>query len=337
MRISVIIPVYNAEKTLQKTLDALKKQTAEDIEFVLVDNASLDNSASICKKTVEEDNRFRYVYEPRKGVSAARNTGIKEASGECLCFCDADDLPDKDMYRILCDDLKNHDTDIVMCNYFSERDEETTSFPKNMSGLLNKQEIKEKLIPAMFGAEAGGRSIWGTVWRCALKKQIVVENNLLFDEKLSFSEDLCFVLSYLNKSETVFLENKSLYFYAMTEGSAMLSFGKFKSKMFEERLHLINTLQSILEEQGIYRENQSIIDSIFQEYILECVGNTATVSDENSFSNALKRMKQIVKEPVVKEVFNKLYTDSIKKKIAFTLIQKRMALLLLIYFRIRRK
>ncbi len=337
MELSLIIPVYNAENTLRKTLDAITVQNVEEMEVLLVDNASSDKSAEICKEYMEKDSRFKYFYESRKGVSYTRNTGLKNAIGKYICFCDADDIPESNMYQTLIDDIFQRNVDLVMCNYYSQRDKSVSVYPDQLIGEIGREKIEEVLIPAMFGGNHQVSAIWGTVWRCIFKKEIIENNHLRFDEKLSFAEDFCFVLSYLNSIQTVYFERENLYFYAEVPGSAMLSYHKVKKGLFEERLHLIEKLIGILEEKNLYEKNIQCVHLIFQEYILECIGNASIKQKENSLKTAYKQIKKIVKNPLVKEIFKKIEGVSGKRKLVFGLIQLRWALVLLLYYRTRRR
>ena len=88
--ISIIIPIFNAEKYLERMLNSIISQSYKDFEVLMVDDGSTDNSAEICKKIAESDSRFKYFYQDNKGVSCARNTGLSKASGEYIGFVDAD-------------------------------------------------------------------------------------------------------------------------------------------------------------------------------------------------------------------------------------------------------
>ena len=95
--ITVIIPVYNSEKYLEKTIKSILEQTYNNYEIILIDNGSTDNSAEICKKYQEKDKRVKVYIQSKKGVSNARNMGIEKATGGVICFVDSDDYIKKDM------------------------------------------------------------------------------------------------------------------------------------------------------------------------------------------------------------------------------------------------
>lgn len=336
MELSIIIPIFNAEKTLRKTLNAIVAQNIAEMEVLLIDNASIDNSAEICKEFIEKDSRFRYIYEKRNGVSIARNTGLKNALGKYICFCDADDIPNEDMYLVMKNDVIVADSDLVICNYYSERDDLVSSFPSQLRGIIDRAKIENILIPGMFGANNDAVAIWGTVWRCVFKKEIIEKYHLTFDENLSFAEDLCFVLSYLNKIKTVYFESRNLYFYSKTLGSAMLSYNRLKENLLDERIYLIQKIINILEEKELYKKNENCINLVFQQYILDCIGNASVKQDNNSIKTAYLRIKKIVEHPLVQKIFEKIETKNRKERIVFGMIRNKQVFILLMYYRLRK-
>ena len=130
--ISVIVPVYNVEKYLERGLSSLAAQTYKDLEVILIDDGSTDGSAEICKRFTEEYPNFRYFRQENAGVSAARNAGIERASGNYLAFFDADDYADKDMYELLHRMIAETGADIAACHYVIEQDGKVVrSFEEN--------------------------------------------------------------------------------------------------------------------------------------------------------------------------------------------------------------
>lgn len=336
MKISVIVPVYNSEKTIENTLLALKAQTFEKFETIIVNNCSTDATEQICRNFCDQDNRFNYVYTDVKGVSNARNIGLSHAKGEYICFCDADDIPEKRYLEVLYEDIIHFNTDCVMCNYFTERDNCESSFRGGMKGLLSRSEIREKLIPAMFDTSGGEAAVWGTVWRCIFSRQLIIQHEVKFDDGLTFAEDACFLLEYMHQCNSIYLETSVLYRYVMTEGSAMLSYCRYKPQLAAERIHLIMKLRELLENYGVDPRCNSI-NTIFQEYILECVGNAASGGDSRTFSQIKADIKKIIVHSAVREIFQRITTDNLKHKIVFYMIRSRKALLLTLYYWVRRR
>lgn len=115
MKVSVIIPVYNSSSYIKKCIDSLIKQTLQDVEFLFIDNGSIDNSESIIKSY--SDKRIKYFKLKEKGISIARNYGLKKSIGETICFVDSDDYIKEDMLEKMYNKLKLDDLDIVICDY----------------------------------------------------------------------------------------------------------------------------------------------------------------------------------------------------------------------------
>ena len=121
--ISVIVPVYNVEAYLEECLDSLKNQTYTDIEVILVNDGSIDNSQAICELYCEQDSRFHLINQENQGQSAARNHGVNASIGELITFVDSDDVLKEDMLEQLMKQMTSEDIDIVECWYTNEKQE----------------------------------------------------------------------------------------------------------------------------------------------------------------------------------------------------------------------
>ena len=121
-QISIIIPVYNAEKTLIKCLDSVQRQTFKDYEVILINDGSSDNSAEICQKYCARDERFKLVNQENGGPSKARNRGIDEAKSKYIMFVDSDDYIDQDMLDTLFVATEASSADLTICGYYVEKD-----------------------------------------------------------------------------------------------------------------------------------------------------------------------------------------------------------------------
>ena len=115
--ISVIIPVYNVESYLKRCVDSVRQQTYIDLEIILVDDGSTDDSGKLCDNLAAEDNRIRVIHKENGGASSARNTGIDNAKGEYIGFVDSDDIVSEDLYMHLFELLRQNDADLSICGY----------------------------------------------------------------------------------------------------------------------------------------------------------------------------------------------------------------------------
>lgn len=117
-KISIIVPVYNVEKYLSQCIESIINQNHKNIEIILVNDGSTDKSGDICDKYSLKDNRIKVIHKKNEGVSIARNTGLKVATGEYIAFVDGDDLVDKDIYTRLINVINNSKYDLVMCRFY---------------------------------------------------------------------------------------------------------------------------------------------------------------------------------------------------------------------------
>lgn len=152
-KISIIVPIYNTEKYLGNCLNSIINQTYKNLEIILINDGSTDNSLSICNNYKNKDNRIKIVNKTHTGVSDTRNIGIKNATGEYIGFVDSDDYIDKHMFEILLNNLENYNGDISMCNLEEtcDLDAQTTNFCDNAIVYSKEKALKELLYDKNIG------------------------------------------------------------------------------------------------------------------------------------------------------------------------------------------
>lgn len=217
--ISIIIPIYNAEKKLNRCVDSILTQTYSDIELLLVDDGSTDGSAEICLNYVKNDNRVRYIYKSNGGAASARNVGINEAKGEYIQFVDSDDYISSNMTEMLYKSMEYYCTDLSICGLISyTRTSRNTIMYENTKGLsLND------FIPYVYKYYNLG--ILHSCCNKLYKKSLIrSEMNPLY----RWGEDYIFNLEYLLNVTTVSILDKALYYYDCTNDS--VTRGKYQKQ-----------------------------------------------------------------------------------------------------------
>lgn len=154
LAISIIVPVYNVEKYLNRCLDSILNQTFTDFELILVDDGSTDNSGIICDEYKTKDNRIKVIHKENGGLSSARNAGLDIARGRYIGFVDSDDFISKDMYQILYNEAEKNKADMIMCE-FKKVDKNYEAINNNLYKksdikLLKKDEILEDMYSDMY-------------------------------------------------------------------------------------------------------------------------------------------------------------------------------------------
>lgn len=253
--ISVVIPVYNAEKYLHQCIDSVLHQTYQNIELIVVDDGSIDFSGKICEKYASIDQRVRYFHKANGGVSSARNYGICCAKGDYIVFVDSDDTVKPEMLEIL---LKNN-CDFSMCGYELYDDiSNTVSIQYScykLSGTIHDlvQNIRDYVSPPY---------LLGPCFKL-FKRTIIAANNVIFPPELSYGEDAIFVLEYLAYCKTVSVSSYVGYSYRK-HGSESLS-GKFLTNKIDINYRINTLIDALLQKENIVERSK-----ILEERMLEC-------------------------------------------------------------------
>ena len=200
--ISVIVPVYKAEKYLHRCVESILAQSYTDFELLLIDDGSPDNSGSICDEYAAQDARVRVFHKENGGVSSARNLGLANARGEWITFIDADDYIESDFLDI----QKDGTEDLLIQNYKILEGKKTISFifDKRVISELEKQDLINENIE---------KQVFRVPWAKFFKRDIIVSNNILFVEGVKIGEDTLFVLDYLYHVRSVRYLSCSNYIY----------------------------------------------------------------------------------------------------------------------------
>lgn len=207
---SIVIPAYNSEKTIVSCLKSVLNQTFHDFEVIIIDDGSVDDTSKLCHYYVERDNRIIIVSQKNEGVSAARNVGIREAEGEYIIFLDSDDCLCRDACFNLAEILKKYEPEIVIGGF------QILCGKRKMYEVPNKKYISRKYN----GFEALGRTLKykvmsGVVWGKAFKRSYILQNALVFDEKLENIEDNKFMYQLYEKAKTVYFLDSPIYQYVI--------------------------------------------------------------------------------------------------------------------------
>lgn len=206
-KISIIIPVYNSVKFLNACLDSIIRQTYQNMEIILVDDGSTDGSSTLCDEWGKKDSRIRTLHQKNQGVSAARNYGLKFATGNLISFVDSDDTLENDMYEKLIDTMLKYKADIAHCGY--KRMNENGEIIKEVSGshIILEQDSEEAIQYMLEGKYFVG-GLWNKLYTYDSIK------NLQFCIDLKNNEDVLFnVLAFQNANRIVFVDETKYCYY----------------------------------------------------------------------------------------------------------------------------
>ena len=306
--ITIIVPVYNAEKFLHRCLDSIIYQTFTNWECILIDDGSPDNSGAICDDYVARDSRFRVIHQKNKGVSAARNAGLDSAKGNWIGFVDSDDWIEPNMYEYLYNNTQKMKADCVICSFFGQHKHQ-----------IRKICSKKEVFKFLFLVEGfGGYSFL----RLISAEKI---GGIRYDSSLSYLEDTKFFYEVFHNCRKVYWDNTPLYHYIQNPESVTHKIGL--SKPASQGLHFMRDLANS-EQNGYLKRIIRISTSNFvielaMQYVL------AAYIDNSEF--------EFLKSLIKKDLFLVLFTRHISlgnKRNALILINKKM---LALYVKLIRK
>lgn len=284
--ISIIVPIYNSEAHLSECIESILKQSYEDIELILVNDGSKDSSFEICNYYQEIDDRVMVINKKNGGVSSARNSGLRAASGDYIGFVDSDDFIHEDMYKILINKIQKNESDIAaLTNYtindFSKKrtiDKQTVSGPKAL----------KKLFLLRFPT-----SVWAYLYKSSL-----LENEFL-NANIHFFEDFEFNTRVLSKTEEISICGKKLYNYRSHKDSTN------NQEINDKRVSCLK-IYKLVKSNLRYRKNIFLkYGNFFRSYFLITVINS--IFKSKHVKDKYYRLAQIEAKEIVKNnLFNKI-------------------------------
>lgn len=218
-KVSVIVPVYNGANFIESTLQMLSQSSLRDIEIIVVDDGSQDNSFEICSRVAETDSRVKVYKKQNEGVYSARNYGMQVASGRYICFCDQDDIIDGNAYEKMYNNAILNGCDVVMSSTGKFVKGEKVPYEILPDAVLSNEEICEKcLLPILFNGTTiywleNGIRLENDIWKCMIAREFISHNQISFRRYVNFEDDFIFLLDVLARANKVGLLSDILYYW----------------------------------------------------------------------------------------------------------------------------
>lgn len=254
--ISIIIPIYNAEKYLLKCLDALANQTFKDIEILCIDDGSKDKSLRILKQYASQDSRFKVFTQTNSGPAAARNLGLKNASGKYLMFCDSDDWYEPNMCEQMYKTIISQNVDVVVCGCNIIDEEKNIRLQEDLSYYQLKYEKKQNITTDVF---------WNTnvlLWNKIFKTDIIRHYKMSFPTGYEHDDD-CFYWQYMIVSQTAYFLQDKLYNYLRRNNSIMGKVYNKTNKSIYDQLYVLKYFYDYLQRNHIYQQHQKLFEELY--------------------------------------------------------------------------
>lgn len=314
-QISIIVPVYNTGKYLQRCIDSILNQTYTDLEIIIVDDGSEPETSKICDKLATTDTRIHLYHKQNEGVSVARNYGLARASGNYIGFVDSDDWISPDMYEHLISYMRQQSVDIVYCDaltVWDDKNDELDTFTTIPSSQLI---LKRDITPSRLF------EIAGSVFRGLYRREIL--NEIQFPVGLKFSEDRYFNLQVLSKCISIYYLKTPYYYRYMRVGSCVNSYHfdavQIASKGFDLLAEYADGYwgRTYYDE---YRRRQQISFVGFFYGALHC---------GKGIEDTYREVRRIASSPILHELIQKYGTEDKRLKLAY---QKRYFLLFVLVY-----
>lgn len=293
MKVSIIIPVYNAGKYLNDCINSIINQKYNNLEIILINDGSTDNSSKICEEYANNDKRVKLINQKNQGVSVARNKGLDIASGDIIMFVDSDDMMTDTTVADVVSEMNNCD---LLCFGYSELYKDKKIEIVSSSEIIDKKDFENRIIL--------NNQIGGYLWNKAFLKSIIEKNNIKFNEEIHFCEDLLFVINYFKYCKKLFYKNKSLYLYRMRKSS--VSFDFFNKK----NISILKSYEKLIET---YSDNPVLSNNLKYNYLL------CYYKMKNIIPSEYKRNSQIISQE--KNILKSINL-SLSEKIKYFIIKR---------------
>lgn len=307
--ISVIMPVYNAQKHLEETIKSVENSSFSNYELLLIDDGSTDNSSQICQKYAQKNEKIRYIYKENGGVASARNKGLEIATGEYVAFLDADDSLSENMLEMMYNAAVNTNADVCMAGWNECRGNEKKANKIVSENLLVDGKEGAKQLALMLLTSGHIRSSYekifscfmmGVVWNSIYRRKFLEDNQIQFFCFWNNEDDWIFDIQCYSKANRIYLMEECLYNYRIDDGS--LSHKKrYIEDLYRKRRNGIDwiwkTMDKLCEQQPQKREKAELYKGLLQRrLLLYTLFNETAVEKRMSSKEGVAYIKKAVKE-----------------------------------------
>ncbi len=310
VKVSVVVPVYNVEKYLKRCLDSLVNQTLKDIEIIIVNDGSLDNSPKICEEYKRKYSNIKYISQENQGLSAARNAGIEIAIGDYIGFVDSDDFVKEDMFSFLYNNAIENNVEISCCGHETYYDDNTTKL--NTKKGIKKLYSKEEALDYFLLQEYFDVVTWNKIYKRELFKNIRFPVGKIY-------EDIQTIYKLIYLSDGLYFDSTPKYFYYKRKDS--ISNAKFN----KDTLKLINYIDDYVDfcDKNLNYKKNIYLGQI--RWYLVIVNKM--IAEKNIDENLINKLRKIIN----KNIWLVLFTNKVP------LIRKFQILLFRVSFKTYKK
>lgn len=300
-KVSIIVPIFNAEQYLKECLDSIINQTLKEIEIILINDGSVDRSESICKEYLT-DSRVTYFYKENEGLASARRDGMEHASGEYIGFIDSDDWIDLDMYEKMYETAVMNNADVVCCNRTDANTGRIVT-PDLPTGFYDRNRILKEVLPktlAYIGKNGEKRVISWSNCRRIFRKAMLEEYNIAFDRRFRRSQDLQLTYEAMIHARGFFFMGENTFYHSRPVANS-LSRGYTKN-MWSLYIPLIERLYQDTESfHELDLMDQMHLRNFF--FVTDCIENEMKPLCPHDRATSIRLVQEIMDHPLCQRYY----------------------------------
>lgn len=325
---SVIMPVYNAEKTLSKAIESVLNENNDNVELIIVNDGSTDNSESVILKYID-DERLSYYCQENSGVSNARNYGLSVAKGEYIAFIDSDDFFTKNAFVKLTEYINEFDSDIIGFGFYSEKitenDEKISTNANAISDVMSfdvSQASKE--LQYIF---ASSKIMIQTSWNKVFRRSIIEENSIRFNLNLVCYENLTFVFEFMNVCKKITFVPDILYHYCNYTRRRNVLMGRRSPELTSNVSVCLAAFVKIADKYGYTEEFKSFMFEQFFKDFTFCSKKIFLPENKISKNERLSYFSEFLDDEMFLYLKDKYFGDFKFYRILYFLHNRKLRLL----------
>lgn len=336
-KVSIIVPVYNTSLFLDKCLESITRQTIKELEIILINDGSTDNSLEICKAYEAMDKRIILIDQKNRGLSAARNTGVQAATGEYIGFVDSDDWIEPDMFEKMYLQAAQSESEVCICDYKVNNVEEEISVSLDIEkDIIEKDDLFNLLVLNIIAPKdfnSNSKNIAACVWRMLIKKEFLEKNNILFVEGITFMEDIIYSLEVYSKCNKVAICREYLYHYMYNSNSITIG---YKNNCMELNVKVFERMKEILKEEYDYSLIEKRMDIRYINMSISSIVNEVGKNNPKTLSEQVKSIYKICNDDMLKKILSDLEMkgNRLRKRATLFAMKYRMGISLYLYYKL---
>lgn len=324
--VSIIMPVYNVQDYVEQAVRSVLLQSYKDFELIIVNDGTQDDSMSIIRKLSLEDQRITIIEQKNKGLSAARNTGLKAASGQYVCFIDSDDEVSLDLLTVAMNHTVDNDLDVLMYGMVIQRVDQNEEVYSQKQITLEKRVYGRQDLEH-YSLNEQSVELIGYATNKLYRRELLLQHDIQFNESLPFLEDLDFNEKVLCKISTLKTVDQCLYYYKRRNRSTLIK--TYQERHFELQLKGIVSREAIFKEWGIKEEEiERSIARLHMQAIRGSCSNLFHNLNGLSLNDKYHQLNSMVQYPLTSSRLDSYRTERRSELILKTIIVKEHTWLL---------